>query len=127
MNLNNLRWLAGLLEGEGCFHFNPNRRSVGSYIWIKLAMTDKDVVEKAATIMGCNVQGPYIRKGTTYKPVYVATLYGRYAVAWMMTLYQLMGTRRKEAIHKILIHYKTSAELSHRIRKPIVRLEGGWK
>lgn len=87
-------------------------------------MTDKDVIEHAAKIMGCNIQGPYSRKGTTYKPVYVATLYGRYAVGWMMTLYQLMGERRKGTIHKILSHFKSTPELSHRIRKPF---EKGWK
>lgn len=121
----NLYWIAGLLEGEGCFYYNPKRRSKGSYMWIKLAMTDKDVIERAASIMNCNIQGPYTRVGTTHKPVYVATLYGRYAVAWMMTLYTLMGERRKETIKEILLHFKSTPVLSNRIRKRKESIEDG--
>lgn len=81
-------------------------------------MTDKDIVDRAAKLMQCTIQGPYQRHGTTYKPVYRLAVYGRYAISWMMTLYSLMGYRRQEKIMEILTHYKTTPGLTMKCRKP---------
>ena len=45
MKTKELHWLAGLLEGEGCFTFNTYSPV------IMLAMTDEDEVRRAATLM----------------------------------------------------------------------------
>ena len=51
-------WLAGLLEGEGCFTTRRNKTTRWSngdpkrYPRIIVAMTDKDVVARAAELMG---------------------------------------------------------------------------
>ncbi len=46
-----LVWLAGLLEGEGTFDLHRGR-----YARIRLGMTDRDVVGRAATIMGSRIR-----------------------------------------------------------------------
>lgn len=45
MELKDLYWLAGLLEGEGCFTYS------GSTPMVQLQMTDKDVVERASLLL----------------------------------------------------------------------------
>lgn len=47
-------WLAGLIEGEGCFSINRHKRRGKSYAYavFTLAMTDEDVVRKAHALSG---------------------------------------------------------------------------
>ena len=45
--INNIQWLAGLLEGEGCFMVGSSGR-----LTVNLTMTDLDVVEKFQGIVG---------------------------------------------------------------------------
>lgn len=46
-------WLAGLLEGEGCFHAyrQGRKKTPNPLVQVQVAMTDKDVVERIAGIM----------------------------------------------------------------------------
>lgn len=46
-------WLAGLMEGEGSFMKGPP--SSPNQPVLSLVMTDKDVVQRAADILGANV------------------------------------------------------------------------
>lgn len=99
-----IAWLAGLLEGEGCFVKHP----CGNSIRIHLGMTDRDVVERAAKIWGKSVRGPYqpngplSKQGRLYKPMYTTAAGGWVAAAWMMMLYGFMGERRKARIREML-------------------------
>ena len=45
-----IAWLAGLLEGEGCFRLDK-----GKYPIIRLGMGDEDVVVRAASLMKTRV------------------------------------------------------------------------
>ncbi len=94
-------WLAGLLEGEGCFNMSGSRNGSAR---ISLNMTDKDVVERAASIMKAPLR---IRpKRENRKQVFSTELFSNRAAAWMMTLYPLMGMRRKQAIEDTLSIWK---------------------
>lgn len=95
-----IEWLAGLLEGEG--HFRWDRRPV-----VILQMTDQDVVERAASILGVSVMGPYAPRSEGNKPMWHCHAYGVDAAGWMMTLYSLMGERRKGQIKKALASWKS--------------------
>jgi hypothetical protein len=44
MTESDLAWLAGLLEGEGCFHFTRTA-------YVVISMTDEDIIERAASLM----------------------------------------------------------------------------
>lgn len=46
-----IAWLAGLLEGEGCFLYSKEASGRGR-IRVVVRMTDRDVVERAAALMG---------------------------------------------------------------------------
>jgi hypothetical protein len=49
-----IAWLAGLLEGEGSFMRGKRKDAPG----ISLAMTDRDVVERAAKLLRTKCMGP---------------------------------------------------------------------
>jgi hypothetical protein len=100
--LPDIRWLAGLLEGEGYFGYDRRPKIV-------LQMTDQDVVARAAYILGARCVGPYQQKGigkSNRKPLYITQTYSNRAAGWMMILYTLMGARRRGAIRHALIGWK---------------------
>lgn len=88
-----IMWLAGLLEGEGCFMLNEKR-----YPAICLGMTDEDVVVRAANMMGCRVY--------RNRNMYIAQINGSCAIAWMMMLYPILGKRRREKIVEVVKLWK---------------------
>lgn len=96
-----LYWLAGLLEGEGSFlappPSSPNRPR------ISLQMTDRDVVDRAARMMG--VAYVYVsgdRRNANWKRYYMVVLRGRRAARLMRMLRPLMGARRQVQIDDAL-------------------------
>lgn len=91
---NDLHWLAGILEGEGCFCYSC---SPG----IRMGGTDKDVVDRIGQLLGRHTRGPYKYKANR-KSVFYTEIWGSNAVVWMKLLYKLMGTRRKQKITEIL-------------------------
>lgn len=83
------------------------------YPRIVLKMTDKDIVSKAATIMGnTDIRAVDMVKEqankeykSKLKQSYVTEAGGKRAAGWMMTLYSLMGERRQNKIHEILTEW----------------------
>ena len=94
-------YMAGLLEGEGCFMYKSGCPS------IQLSMTDKDIVERGAKIFGVEAHTPY-KRDDGHKWVYTCLATGTTAIGWMMMVYSLMGERRKSKIKNILDQWKTS-------------------
>jgi hypothetical protein len=97
-----LHWLAGLLEGEGSFlagePSNPNAPR------ISIAMTDYDVIKRAADLLG--IKSIYTRHGTgNWQTSYQFHLKGTRAVSVMRQLRPLMGTRRQKQIDRALAAY----------------------
>lgn len=102
--LKDICWLAGWLEGEGCFSLAKQSNRGGATIpLIGANSTDKDTTKHAAKIMGTKVYGPYKR---STKPVYTIHVSGRLAVEWMLTLYCLMGNRRQARIKEVISAWK---------------------
>jgi hypothetical protein len=97
---NEIYWIAGLLEGEGCFHAQRQFRSYN--VLIQLAMTDEDVIERAAKILGWKQRKPCRPRAHQHKTVYSVGICGARALGWMQTVYPLMGKRRQAKIRKIL-------------------------
>lgn len=69
---------------------------------IQLQMTDKDTVAKAAELMGGKLYGPHGPYGASKLVTYQTSVYGSTAIGWMMTLYQLMGARRRAKIEEVI-------------------------
>lgn len=89
---NEFYWLAGLLEGEGCFHMNSSPN-------VSVSTTDRDVLERAACLMGSKVRGPF---DTGHKPIWSASLSGDRALDLMRRLLPLMGQRRTAKIQEVI-------------------------
>lgn len=90
-------WLAGLLEGEGCFYMNQLRKK--RYARIHLDMVDRDIIARVADLFGSKVNGPYKTKG---QDIWFSSISGKKSIGWMLTLYPLMGARRQTKILSIL-------------------------
>lgn len=98
MDIKNIYYIAGLLEGEGCFGFYgcPS---------IQINMTDLDTIEKAKLILDIrnkNIVRMQNKGAKNYKNSFTLNVSGDVAIQWMMTLYPLMSIRRKEKIKEII-------------------------
>ncbi len=94
-------YLAGILEGEGCFSVHNRGRTP----FFAVKISDKDIVEKVKCITGCKgmIQEPRDRSNILgAKKLYKIEVCGILAIQWMMTIYSLMGERRKKRIRELL-------------------------
>lgn len=104
-----LLWLAGLLEGEGTFDAHRGR-----YPRVRLAMTDRDVVGRAASLMDTTIR--LSLKEAPASPTWHAECSGDKAAAIMEAILPFMGTRRSQRIAEVL---STSAYYKGHDRKSL--------
>jgi len=104
-----IAWLAGLLEGEGCFRYRTTPT-------IQFAMTDKDVVGRAAGLLGAASVRFRKPQAAHHKPQYEVSIHGQLAAEWMMTLYVLLGARRRGKIREILAAWRVAPRVGKYIR-----------
>ena len=105
-------WLAGLLEGEGSFSIYPNGPNGGISPRLRLSMGDKDVVERVAHLFKTKVyKYDDYRGNTPRKSMYVTVAGSNLAIQWMMTIYSLMGERRRNKIKEILDIWKSYVQI----------------
>jgi type II secretory pathway component PulF len=104
MELHDLHWLAGLLEGEGSF-MKP-APSLPNLPCIALQMTDEDIVSRACSLMGVGYYRVKHKAKTYYKDCFSTRLRGKRAVDLMEQLRPLMGKRRKIQIDNALASYE---------------------
>ena len=103
MKLNDVYWVAGLIEGEGSFDYNRGT------VRIQVAMTDRDIIDRLRTIVNFGSVREVKRYQAHHKPCFAWSGSGRQAAALMMTIYSLMGQRRKDKIYSILSVWKKTA------------------
>lgn len=114
-----LYWIAGLLEGEGSFYVaKPNLTQHCSAALISIVMTDLDIIERAASILGGGskiyVYNSKKRNKTSYK---FAVTGSDLAIEWMNALYPLMGNRRQQKIKEITDYWANRLDKSQRMQK----------
>lgn len=78
-------------------------------------MTDLDVVEHVKNIIDkTKIISSHAahegKDGSQRKTRYTFTLTGDLAIQWMMTIYPLMGLRRKSKIRELIHHWKINDE-----------------
>ena len=98
-----IAWLAGLLEGEGCFTFCGG----GAYraARIILNMSDLDIVERAKRLMGSKDVIYRSMAGRSGKQMYCIEVTQAEKVYEILSfIYPYMGARRKIRIEELLIH-----------------------
>jgi len=114
-----LAWLAGLLEGEGSFLTARDSRTGREYRYprISVGMTDRDVIERAAWLLGERRAYPLPaeKQDRGKKPQFRASLSGWAAAEVMRRLRPWMGKRRGADIDQIL---SWSGSLTLRRRRP---------
>jgi len=88
-------WLAGLLEGEGTFDAHR-----GKYPRIRLAMTDRDIVGRAASLMDAKIR--LSLHPAPAQPTWHTEISGERAAAIMREILPFMGTRRSGRIASVL-------------------------
>lgn len=111
-NLVDLAWLAGLFEGEGCISTDTTRPSVRLII----RMTDEDVIRKAHRIAQIgSVAGPSIQKGTGNKPFWTWAACGKDAAALLMTMWPLLGERRRHRASERIVAWRCYRPASGRM------------
>lgn len=94
-----LWWLAGLIEGEGCF-FKVNSYSLR----VQIKMNDLDVLQKAQAYTGMGrLTGPYRSKLSTTDHWVWLVSQTEEAVLIMKAVYPLMGERRQAKIRELLL------------------------
>jgi hypothetical protein len=118
-----IAWLAGLLEGEACF-MTGNRvvkDRLYKRIYIQLVMTDRDIIERAAGLLGTAAK-PMPWRPLSTKDTWRAYLCGDRAAGWMMTIYTLMGERRQQKIRECLAVWRASPGRTRNQRNRAVRV-----
>ncbi len=98
-----IKWLAGLLEGEG--HFRIGKSYTDRSPRITIGMTDRDVVEKVAKVFNTATLGPYSNQRRTRKarkPIFVAQVGGVKGLAIMLDVFSYLGERRRQRIVSVL-------------------------
>lgn len=111
-----LGWLAGLLEGEGSFMWQPGSGRNRGRIKIQVSMTDQDTVQMAAALMGGNSVYREPDRRENHSTCYRTHLQGKRAAALCRTLLPLMSQRRSSRIEELLKAYGES------LNQPI-----GWR
>lgn len=97
-----MHWLAGLLEGEGCF------ASSGSYPHVSVHMCDRGVVARAAALMGARSVREATRerdRAAGWSRSYVASVVGARAAVLMRELRPLLALRRGTDVDCVLAAY----------------------
>lgn len=107
-NNQDLCWVAGLLEGEGCF----TTKNRGRYISLCCHMTDLDVLQKLQKYVGGSICGPYQNTQSHHKLRYHWSLSSKDSYNLMKALLPHMCIRRKKRIEELLHRY----ENGHRTR-----------
>ncbi len=111
MTHTDLVWLAGLLEGEGSFDLHRGR-----YPRIRLGMTDRDVVGRAATLMGAGIRLSLRRAPLT--STWHTEISGVRATELLRLLLPHMGARRSGKIAAILAEVTATAPGPRLTRPP---------
>lgn len=100
-----ISWLAGLLEGEGCFRLTPSNGSSTDRLHVRVAlkMTDKDVVERASSMFpGATKIFSERKEKPHHKQNYKTEWSGNNAITLIKSVRQHLGARRRLKTKEIL-------------------------
>lgn len=105
-SIRDLDWLAGWVEGEGCYSMARTRPHLVEPI-VTISTTDKDVAERGAKILRAEVRERQ-KAQPHHKQPYEVRLGGARALGWMLTLYPLMASRRRARIREVVLAWRST-------------------
>lgn len=114
-----LAWLAGWLEGEGCFTLRKPRGGHGWGIAVSAVSTDEDVIRRVAAITGIGSVRFRKPQQLHHQDSWIWQVSRRpHVLSLLRELLPLMGERRSEKIREMLVtpEPKTPRErMAHRL------------
>ncbi len=122
MEIINIAWFAGLMEGEGSFLFRKPRIRMSGFPVISIQTSDLDIAERAWRLLRTSrvykLKPRRINGNTGKKTIYsVISTRASVNIGWMLTLYSFMGRRRKEDIRIVVSKWKLAKDNRGRYRK----------
>lgn len=105
MDMLQTAWVAGYLEGEGCF--TSNSQNGKKYARCQAMSIDYDILRLLQDAAGGIVNGPYTRPGR--QKFWRWGLNGDAAIVLMLDIYDYMSKRRQHQILTALMHYRRQA------------------
>jgi hypothetical protein len=119
-------WVAGLVEGEGCFYIQTekytSKRTGETYHnrrpTLIVAMTDEDVVKRLQEVTGVgtvNRSGPQNKNRPNHKPMWRYRVNPVATLMLAIRLYPYMGRRRREKIEDLLGEFTVDNPSTRRI------------
>ena len=104
LEIRELFWAAGFLEGEGSFGACSGPSRQHGQIRITCHQVQREPLDRLHRLFGGNVMGPH--RGPK-NPIFLWSLQYRKAVSLMMTLYAVMSENRKKQIRAALSYWKS--------------------
>lgn len=98
IDLKDIYWAAGFMEGEGSFRFTKSKSGQ-----VSAPQKQSECLERLQSMFGGSIYGPE----TTGRDIYQWQLNGDKAVGIMMMLFPLMSQKRKAQIKKSVDAWKT--------------------
>lgn len=96
-----LAWLAGFLEGDGCFCLQKHR-----YASVKVSQTSRWPLEVCQRLLGGTIH-PRRHNQPNHRPVFYWSIGGPSAAGAMMTLFSFLSPRRREQVKSVLRRWVT--------------------
>ena len=109
MTRNEIAWLAGLLEGEGCFFWDSSKGRYG-HPNIRLNMCDRDVVERAKQLIDASAIRKVVKE--PWKTQWSISIVCEKAAEIMRTVLPYMGERRSKKITTLLAAWNSRPGMS---------------
>jgi hypothetical protein len=106
LEIKDIYWVAGIIEGEGCFYINKHQKSPQTRIEVK--MTDKDIINRLQQITKLGLIYHVPTDSTRHKDCYEWRVNKQPdVIGLLMTIYPLMGKRRQAKIRECLEVWKS--------------------
>lgn len=102
MNMNDVHWLAGLMEGEAWFGAAPPSQPNVPYL--RVAMADKEVIDRLHELLGGTLK-VWPKRAAHHQDQWAVELRAGDAIAVMKMMRPLMSSRRQAAIDKAIASY----------------------
>lgn len=98
--LTDIYWIAAILEGEGTF-------SIQGSPGIRLKMTDRDIIERFKYITKAPLEIRVFKSNNPkHLDQYIICIFGDSAIEWLLTIYSIMGIRRRSQILEVINYWK---------------------
>ncbi len=109
-SIKELYWVAGFLEGEGCFCFHKNGNGYNFVPKVTCGQKEIDPLIKVQKLFGGEIY--YSTAKSRTNPIYIWNVGGSQAIALMMTVWSLMCERRRAQIKQVIDGWKIAPSKS---------------